>query len=113
MKRKISIVALFLVGVLPVFSSTAPFRVDEATIADIHAGMKAGQLTAQQLVRMYLDRIEAYDKKGPYINSIITINPKAMQVARISSGHVCNSVQNAAVEAEQILEPHPTTGIRR
>src|SRR5262245_30186644 len=43
--------------------------------------MKAGQLTAQQLVRMYLDRIEAYDKKGPYINSIITINPKAMQVA--------------------------------
>jgi len=80
-KRKVSIVALFLVGVLPLFSSIAPFRVDEATIADIHAAMKAGQLTAQQLVRMYLDRIEAYDKKGPYINSIITINPKAMQVA--------------------------------
>src|SRR5688572_1825089 len=43
--------------------------------------MKAGQLTAQQLVKMYLDRIEAYDKKGPYLNSIVMINPKAMEVA--------------------------------
>lgn len=56
-------------------------QVEETTIADIHQAMKAGRLTARQLVKAYLDRIEAYDKKGPYINSIIAVNPKAMDVA--------------------------------
>ena len=52
------------------------FNVVETTIADIHAAYKAGTLTARQLVQMYLDRIAAYDKKGPAINSIISLNPK-------------------------------------
>jgi Asp-tRNA(Asn)/Glu-tRNA(Gln) amidotransferase A subunit family amidase len=30
---------------------------------------------------MYLDRIEAYDKKGPALNAIVTINPKAVEHA--------------------------------
>ena len=45
------------------------FNVVETTIADIHAAFEAGQLTARQLVQMYLDRIEAYDKQGPAINA--------------------------------------------
>ena len=61
--------------------STAPFNVLEATIDDIHSAYKSGRLTSQQLVRMYLDRIEAYDKKGAAINAIITVNPKALEEA--------------------------------
>ena len=38
---------------------------DEATIADIQAAFKAKTLTCRMLVQMYLDRIDAYDKKGP------------------------------------------------
>ena len=57
------------------------FNVVETTIADIHAAYKAGTLTARQLVQMYLDRIAAYDKKGPAINSIISLNPKALEEA--------------------------------
>jgi hypothetical protein len=38
-------------------------RSEEATIADIHAALKAKTLTCRGLVQMYLD-IEAYDKKG-------------------------------------------------
>ena len=45
------------------------FNVVETTVADIHAAYKAGTLTARQLVQTYLDRIAAYDKKGPAINS--------------------------------------------
>jgi hypothetical protein len=41
------------------------FRNEEATIADIHAAFRARTLTCRGLVQMYLDRIEAYDKKGP------------------------------------------------
>jgi len=58
-----------------------PFRVVEATIADIHAAYRDGELTARQLVQAYLDRIEAYDKNGPSINSVITLNPNALDEA--------------------------------
>lgn len=57
------------------------FDVMEASVADIHAAFKSGKLTARQLTQMYLDRIQAYDKEGPKINSIITINPKALSDA--------------------------------
>ena len=61
--------------------STTPFRLLEATIDDIHSAYKSGQLTARQLVQMYLDRIEAHDQKGPALNAIITINSKALEEA--------------------------------
>jgi amidase len=57
------------------------FNVVEATIDDIHAAYKSGQLTCRQLVQMYLDRIEAFDKKGPAINAIITRNSDALKEA--------------------------------
>jgi Asp-tRNA(Asn)/Glu-tRNA(Gln) amidotransferase A subunit family amidase len=62
-------------------SSIAPFNVLEVTIDDIHSAYKSGRLTSRQLVQMYLDRIEAYDKKGPAINAIITLNPEALEEA--------------------------------
>jgi amidase len=60
---------------------TPSFRVVEATIADIHAAYRDGSLTARQLVQIYLDRIDAYDKQGPSINSVISLNPKALEEA--------------------------------
>lgn len=58
------------------------FQVEEATIADIHQAMEEGRLTAEELVRSYLDRIEAYDRRGPYLNSIITVSRHALERAR-------------------------------
>ncbi|MBW3563819.1 MAG: amidase [Acidobacteria bacterium] len=57
------------------------FQVEEATIAEIHAAMLAGRLTARQLVETYLERIDAYDKSGPAINSLIALNPDALENA--------------------------------
>src|SRR5262245_23186082 len=57
------------------------FNVVESTIDDIHSAYKSGQLTCRQLVQMYLDRIEAFDKKGPAINAIITVNSDALKEA--------------------------------
>ena len=57
-----------------------PLRLEEANIADIQAAMESG-LTCRQLTSVYLKRIEAYDKKGPAINSIILVNPKALDLA--------------------------------
>ncbi|HEY7500861.1 MAG TPA: amidase family protein [Vicinamibacterales bacterium] len=60
---------------------SAPFRIEEATIAQIHAAMKAGRLTCRALVEQYLKRIEAYDKAGPAINAIVVVNPEALTQA--------------------------------
>ena len=57
------------------------FRLVETSVDEVHAAYKAGSLTAHELVQAYLDRIDAYDKKGPTINSIITINPRALAEA--------------------------------
>ena len=57
------------------------FQVVETTIADIHNAYRVGALTVRRLVQIYLDRINAYDKKGPAINSVISFNPKALDEA--------------------------------
>src|ERR1043165_4848353 len=57
------------------------FRIEETTIAEIQAAFKAKTLTCHGLVQLYLNRIDAIDKKGPAINAIILTNPNALTVA--------------------------------
>ncbi len=62
--------------------SPAPrFPVEETTVARVHRAMAAGQLTAHALVRDYLDRIAANDKRGVSLNAIIELDPRALAVA--------------------------------
>src|ERR1043166_4755627 len=76
----VSLVALLLAAP-PATRAFDLIRADEATIADIHAAFKAKTLTCRALVQMYLDRIEAYDKKGPALNAIVLTNPDALTIA--------------------------------
>lgn len=62
-------------------SAAQKFEIQEATIADIHAAYQSGDLTARKLVEMYLARIAAHDKQGANINSLIAINPLAVEQA--------------------------------
>ena len=57
------------------------FDVVETTIADIHAAFRTGSLTTRKLVQIYLDRIAAYDKSGPALNAVISLNPAALEEA--------------------------------
>ena len=61
--------------------SLPPFRVEEATIAQIQDALKAGRVSCRAVVEQYLRRIEAYDKNGPAINAIIITNPEALTQA--------------------------------
>lgn len=70
------LIALVLGGCEP------DFVVEEATIAEIHQAMADGAITAEGLVRHYLDRIEAYDRNGASINSLITVSDVALERAR-------------------------------
>jgi len=75
---------MFLGGTMlsqPAHAAEKKFKLEDAAIADIQQAISSGSLTSVTLVQLYLDRIAAYDKAGPTINSIITINPKAKEEA--------------------------------
>src|SRR3977135_2150141 len=73
--------ALLTLAGSPASAQQGPFRFQEATIASIHAALAAGQLTCTQLTRLYLDRSASYDMQGPALHAIITVNPRAMEIA--------------------------------
>lgn len=76
----------YAAALLLAFSATpshaAQFDLQTATLEDINKAFDSGALTSEKLTQLYLKRIEAYDKSGPHINSIITLNPKALETAR-------------------------------
>ncbi len=58
-----------------------PFNVIEATIDDVRLALAAKRVTCRALVEQYLRRIEAYDKSGPALNAVQTINRRALDDA--------------------------------
>ena len=62
-------------------AAVAEFELDEITVADLQAGMVSGKHTAQSLVEKYFSRIQALDKSGPGVNSVIELNPDASSIA--------------------------------
>lgn len=70
-----------LLGSFPVASIAATFSLVDATIFDINAAFDAGALNSQELTQLYLNRIDSYDDSNPSLNSLISINPAALQTA--------------------------------
>lgn len=54
----------------------------EAGIADLRSALESGRTTSEALVRAFLARIEAYDRRGPRLNSVPVPNPAAIEEAR-------------------------------
>ena len=94
-------VSLLLLGCGPAREQSAPFQVEEATIAEIQAAILGGDLTSTQMVGLYLDRIKAYNGTcvdqpegilGPIttvpragkVNALITLNLRPAE--RLSRG---------------------------
>ena len=57
------------------------FELEELTIADLQKRMVAGEETARSLTEKYIARIEALDKRGPQLRSVLEINPEAIAIA--------------------------------
>jgi amidase len=55
---------------------------DAVTIADVNAAFSKGTLTSERLTQMFLARIDAYDRKGPSLRSVILVNSRALETAR-------------------------------
>ena len=66
----------------PASPAGAPsFELAETTIADLQASMQSGARTSVSIAQAYLARIDAIDRQGPAINSVIELNPDALAIA--------------------------------
>lgn len=77
-----SLCAAWLAAATAAGAQSRVFELTTATIAEIQAAMAAGALTCEQLVGLYLRRIEAYDKAGPKLNAVLQVHPRARDLAR-------------------------------
>ncbi|MBA9077270.1 amidase [Rufibacter quisquiliarum] len=57
------------------------FELNEATIQELQQKMQSGEQTSKAITQLYLDRIITLDKSGPKLNSVIEVNPDALQMA--------------------------------
>lgn len=87
MKKIISLFLLFIaISCQPPSGSiklaeTDKFRYLEMDITEMQEGYKSGEYSIKEVVQAYLDRIETIDQKGPALNSIIQLNPDALNIA--------------------------------
>jgi len=59
------------------------FQFEEMTITQMQKGYADGKFTVTEVVEAYLERVEAIDKNGPSLNSILLINPDVMDIAKM------------------------------
>ena len=80
--RFISLILLSIILTATAVAERVRIPLHEATIFDIQKAFDQGTLTSEELVGMYLKRIEKYDQQGPALNSILTLNEEAITEAR-------------------------------
>ena len=84
------LIVVSLVGLLgtkgcavPSDDSPPAFDVMERSITELNEALRLEEVTSQDLVNLYLDRISAYDQQGPKLNTVITLNPRALEEAAV------------------------------
>jgi len=66
----------------PNSSNTIPTQHNEETVLQLQIEMASGKLTSEELTTEYIARIIALDQNGPGVNSVIQLNPQALEMAR-------------------------------
>jgi amidase len=62
-------------------ASNARFELEEKTVVELQEEMATGRLTSRRITELYLARIEAVDRNGPRLSSVIEVNPDALTIA--------------------------------
>ncbi|HEX6133464.1 MAG TPA: amidase [Longimicrobiales bacterium] len=65
----------------PPHEARTAFPFEEATVAELATALESGALTSRGLTEAYLARIEALDRQGPALHSMIVVNPEALAIA--------------------------------
>ena len=83
MNRRTFLTTAATAGSAALAAAAAPgsFELDEISLSDLAAGLQEGRWTSKRLLGLYLARIDAIDRHGPKLNSIIELNPDAAALA--------------------------------
>jgi Asp-tRNA(Asn)/Glu-tRNA(Gln) amidotransferase A subunit family amidase len=96
---------------LPAQPRVAPIEVTEASITDLRAALASKRTSSVQLVDQYLARIRAYDQRGPALNAIIRVNPKARaEAAALDAERKAGTVRGPLHGIPIILKDNYDTG---
>jgi amidase len=106
---KLSLPSLETVKPNPIVQAAS--SIEEATIAQLQAGMATGTLTSASIVNMYESRIGSIDQSGPTLNSILQVNPDALSIARQQdmlrqSGTLLGAMQGIPVLLKDNIDTH-------
>lgn len=87
------------------------FAFHEMDITRLVQGYQDGEFTVEQVVQAFLDRIEAIDRSGPSLNSIIMVNPDALEIAReldreLRQGRVRGPMHGVPVVLKDNIDTH-------
>lgn len=116
------IILAFIITVTACTNNKKPdynsFRFLEYSIEQIQEGYSNGEFTIEEVVRAYIDRIESIDTHGPSLNSMVTINPDAIGIAKeldneLQNGNKRGPLHGIPVVLKDNIDTHdkmPTTG---
>lgn len=62
--------------------SRADDQITKLDVSELAKRIQNGELSAEQVTQAFLNRIEKIDRNGPKLNSIIEINPDALDIAK-------------------------------
>lgn len=107
----IVLIILFIASCSPTASKFENLGLEEITITELRNSYGNGDFTITEVVEAYLERIEAVDKNGPAINSIIEVNPDAIEIARqldaeLASGNSRGPLHGIPVILKDNIDTH-------
>lgn len=87
------------------------------TLPEIAAALRAGEISSEALTTAYLERIEAIDRSGPTLQSVLSVNPRAIDDARAAdarrgAGDSLGALHGVPILLKdniESLDPVPTT----
>lgn len=118
MRLSIALSALMLVHAPIVTAAQAPastastIDADYLSLVDAERRMQDGTLTSLQLTRHYIARIARFDHAGPNINSVIELNPEALDIARRLDAERASGRRGALLGVPVLLKDNIDTGDR-
>jgi amidase len=102
------------IAVIPSYEATG---IVAQTLPELVESLAAGEVTSEELTQAYLDRIAKLDREGPRLQSIISLNPNALPLARASDQRRANGDTLGPMDGVPVLlkdnieslDPMPTT----
>ena len=86
-----------------IFQSYEPFELDEETISSLTEKLSSGTYSSEQLVKLYLQRIEGIDNKGAKLNSVIELNPDAISIAKTMDSELKSNKKRGPLHGIPVL----------